>query len=118
MTLLASIRVLESMLKGDIVKTKIATVALSLIVAAVGTSVAQGSYAQDTGSTATDTAQAAPATKAQKKAARKQARAKKNAELKKLEDAGYNPARANDPNYPQDIQNAQKKAGVGAGASQ
>ncbi|SOE45879.1 hypothetical protein SAMN05446927_0088 [Caballeronia arationis] len=38
--------------------------------------------------------------------------------MKKLEDAGYNPAKANDPNYPQDLQNAQKKAGVGAGASQ
>jgi hypothetical protein len=52
-------------------------------------------------------------TKAQRKAARKQARAKKNAELKNLEAHGYNPAR-NDPNYPNDIQNAQKKAGVGA----
>lgn len=52
------------------------------------------------------------------KAARKHARDKKNAELKKLEDAGYNPGRANDPNYPQDLQNAQKKAGIGAGASQ
>lgn len=105
-------------------KTRIASIALSLIVTAVGTSVVPlSSYAQDTGSTTTDTAQAAPAqaasmTKAEKKAARKQARAKKNAELKKLEDAGYNPSRANDPNYPQDLQNAQKKAGIGAGASQ
>jgi hypothetical protein len=57
------------------------------------------------------------ATKAQRKAARKQARAKKNAELKKLEDAGYRPSH-NDPNYPTDLQNAQKKAGVGQGASQ
>lgn len=56
-------------------------------------------------------------TRAQRKAARKQARAKKNAELKNLEAHGYNPAR-NDPNYPNDIQNAQKKAGVGAAASQ
>ncbi|WP_321801077.1 hypothetical protein [Caballeronia sp. J97] len=83
-----------------------------------GASAASLSYAQDTGSTATDATQAAPTTKADKKAARKQARAKKNAELKKLEDAGYNPARANDPNYPQDLQNAQKKAGIGTGASQ
>jgi len=62
-------------------------------------------------------ASSAKPTKAEKKAARKQARAKKNAELKKLEDAGYNPSR-NDPNYPTDLQNAQKKAGVGTGASQ
>lgn len=56
-------------------------------------------------------------TKAQRKEARKEARAKKNAELKKLEDAGYKPA-ANDPNYPNDLQKAEKKAGVGAAASQ
>ncbi|WGS50402.1 DUF4148 domain-containing protein [Paraburkholderia sp. D15] len=56
-------------------------------------------------------------TKAQRKAARKQARAKKNAELKKLEANGYNPSR-NDPNYPTDLQNAQKKAAAGAAASQ
>ena len=50
----------------------------------------------------------------QRKAEHKAARAKNNAELKKLEDAGYKPA-ANDPNYPQNLQNAEKKA---AGASQ
>jgi Domain of unknown function (DUF4148) len=59
----------------------------------------------------------AKTTKADRKAARKQARAKKNAELKKLEDAGYKPS-ANDPNYPTNLQNAQKKAGIGQGASQ
>lgn len=52
-------------------------------------------------------------TKAERKAAHKQARAKKNAELKKLEANGYNPA-AKDPNYPNDIQKAEKKAGEGA----
>ncbi|NPT56294.1 DUF4148 domain-containing protein [Paraburkholderia elongata] len=57
------------------------------------------------------------AAKAQRKAARKEARAKKNAELKQLESNGYNPSR-NDPNYPTDLQNAQKKAGIGAAASQ
>ncbi|MGF6753550.1 hypothetical protein [Paraburkholderia sp. GAS42] len=56
-------------------------------------------------------------TKAEKKAARKQARAKKNAELKKLEDAGYNPSQ-NDPNYPDKLQKAEKKAGIGQAASQ
>ena len=64
-----------------------------------------------------DMASSAKPTKAERKAASKQARAKKNAELKKLEDAGYNPSR-NDPNYPTNLQNAQKKAGVGTGASQ
>ncbi|HEY4296019.1 MAG TPA: DUF4148 domain-containing protein [Paraburkholderia sp.] len=59
----------------------------------------------------------APTTKAERKAARKEARAKKNAELKQLESHGYQPSR-NDPNYPNDIQNAQKKAGIGAAASQ
>jgi len=77
--------------------------------------------AQDTNATTAATAQAgasaAKPTKAERKAARKQARAKKNAELKKLEDAGYQPGR-NDPNYPTNLQNAQKKAGIGTGASQ
>ncbi|WP_175781669.1 DUF4148 domain-containing protein [Burkholderia anthina] len=56
------------------------------------------------------------AARAKRKAEHKAARAKNTAELKKLEDAGYKPA-ANDPNYPQNLQNAQKKA-AGAGASQ
>ncbi|WP_322009975.1 DUF4148 domain-containing protein [Paraburkholderia sp. J12] len=49
--------------------------------------------------------------KAQRKAERKQARAKKNAELKRLEDSGYQPA-LNDPNYPQNLQNAAKTSGT------
>ncbi|MCS6457003.1 DUF4148 domain-containing protein, partial [Burkholderia thailandensis] len=57
--------------------------------------------------------QARKAARAQRKAEHKAARAKNNAELKKLEDAGYKPA-ANDPNYPQNLQNAEKKAGIGA----
>jgi hypothetical protein len=55
--------------------------------------------------------------RAQRKAARKEAREKRNAELKKLEDAGYKPAQS-DPNFPQRLQDAQKKAGATAGASQ
>ncbi|RQR59803.1 DUF4148 domain-containing protein [Burkholderia sp. Bp9126] len=62
-------------------------------------------------------AEARKQARAQHKAERKAARAKKNAELKKLEDAGYKPA-ANDPNYPQKLQDAEKKAGAAAGASQ
>ncbi|WP_245747089.1 DUF4148 domain-containing protein [Paraburkholderia lycopersici] len=56
--------------------------------------------------------------KAQRKEARKQARAQRNAELKKLEKNGYNPAAGNDPNYPNDIQNAERKAATPGGASQ
>ncbi|WP_250515026.1 hypothetical protein [Caballeronia sp. INDeC2] len=92
--------------------------ALSSIVIAAAVSFTSPSYSQNASPSGTDATQAAPTTKEQKKAARKQARMKKNAELKKLEDSGYNPGRANDPNYPANIQNAQKKAGVGAGASQ
>ncbi|WP_434667363.1 DUF4148 domain-containing protein [Paraburkholderia sp. A3BS-1L] len=62
-------------------------------------------------------AQAKAQAKAQHKAERKAARAKNHAELKKLEDAGYKPSQT-DPNYPQNLQDAQKKAGVAAGASQ
>ncbi|WP_345814556.1 DUF4148 domain-containing protein [Paraburkholderia sp. PREW-6R] len=62
-------------------------------------------------------AASAPSSKAQRKAARKEARAKKNAELKKLEDAGYQPSQ-DDPNYPNNLQKAEKKAGIGAPAGQ
>ncbi|MCA8501207.1 DUF4148 domain-containing protein [Burkholderia multivorans] len=53
--------------------------------------------------------EARKAARAKRKAERKAARAKNTAELKKLEDAGYKPA-VNDPNYPQNLQNAEKKA--------
>jgi hypothetical protein len=55
--------------------------------------------------------------RAQRKAERKAAHAKNGAELKKLEAAGYKPAEG-DTNYPQNIQDAQKKANAAAGASQ
>ncbi|MGU7775498.1 DUF4148 domain-containing protein [Burkholderia sp. MR1-5-21] len=61
--------------------------------------------------------QARKEARAQRKAERKAARAKNTAELKKLEAAGYKPA-VNDPNYPQNLQDAQKKANAAAGASQ
>lgn len=57
--------------------------------------------------------EARKAARAKRKAEHKAARAKNTAELKKLEDAGYKPA-ANDPNYPQNLQNAEKKAGAAA----
>jgi hypothetical protein len=84
--------------------------------ASIGVGASAPAFAQGDSTTGA-AASAAKPTKAQRKQARKEARAKKNAELKKLEDAGYNPAR-NDPNYPQDLQKAEKKAGAGQGASQ
>ncbi|SAL81737.1 hypothetical protein AWB68_06239 [Caballeronia choica] len=99
-------------------RTKPASIALSFLMGVVGASLVPVSYAQVGSTNASEVTQAAPTTKAEKKAAKKEARAKKNAELKKLEDAGYNPGRANDPDYPQNLQDAQKKAGIGAGASQ
>jgi hypothetical protein len=81
-------------------------------------------FAQDTVASGSDNTifnPGAPAsggklTKEQRKAARKEARAKKNAELKKLQDQGYSPSR-NDVDYPQNVQNAQKKAASAGGAS-
>jgi hypothetical protein len=94
---------------------------LGISVAAMVAATIPLAVAQDTNATTATPAQpgasAAKPTKAERKAARKEARAKKNAELKKLEDAGYQPSR-NDPNYPTNLQDAQKKAGIGAGASQ
>jgi F0F1-type ATP synthase membrane subunit c/vacuolar-type H+-ATPase subunit K len=96
---------------------RIAKSFLILIAAAsLGVGATAPAFAQGDAATGAAASTAKP-TKAQRKQARKEARAKKNAELKKLEDAGYNPSR-NDPNYPQDLQKAQKKAGEGQPASQ
>ena len=77
----------------------LAAIAVSLA-ALVAMPVAQ---AQDTAA-----APAASTPKQIKKAQRKEARAKKNAELKQLEQNGYNPA-GEQTNYPQNLQNAQSK---------
>ncbi|WP_321926235.1 DUF4148 domain-containing protein [Paraburkholderia guartelaensis] len=90
----------------------------SLGIGAVTPTLAQNEASGAGTAAAMEGASTAKPTKAERKQARKEARAKKNAELKKLEAAGYQPGRANDQNYPQDIQNAEKKAGVGQGASQ
>lgn len=84
-------------------RSLVMVVAVSL--AAIGTTPAIAQSAD-----ATTSAASAPSTKAERKAARKEARAAKNAELKKLEDAGYSPATANASDYPQNYQNAQAKA--------
>jgi hypothetical protein len=100
-------------------KLVILVASASLSVGAVAPAFAQNdAVTGDNAATTGAAASAAKPTKAQRKQARKEARAKKNAELKKLEDAGYQPGHATDPNYPQDLQNAQKKAGLGQGASQ
>jgi hypothetical protein len=106
----------------------IATLAAWVAVAALAAGTASGAFAQDNAQpdttqngAAVQPANPASQTKAQRKAARKQARkearAKRNAELKQLEQNGYEPGR-DDPNYPQNLQNAQRKAGIGQGASQ
>lgn len=89
-------------------QTRLKNIALSILVTAVALAMPPLTFAQESGAATADASRAGQ-TKAEKKAARTQARAKKNAELKKLEDAGYNPARTNDIQYPQDIQDAQKK---------
>lgn len=49
------------------------------------------------------------AVKAERKQQRTEARARKNAELKKLEGTGYRPGES-DPDYPQNIEKAEKKS--------
>ncbi|TDG03268.1 DUF4148 domain-containing protein [Paraburkholderia guartelaensis] len=88
-----------------------------------GASVPQAGHQADTQIGAQNgTQNGAESTRAQskqtRKEARKQARAQRNAELKQLEKNGYNPATSNDANYPQDIQNAERKAGnAGTGSA-
>lgn len=94
----------------------------ALLIGAISPAMAQGAGGGSSSDNTTETAKPVPpkhvkTSKADRKEARKEARAKKNAELKKLEAAGYSPSK-DDPSYPKDIQNAQKKAGIGAAASQ
>lgn len=55
---------------------------------------------------------AASTPKQVRKAQRKTARADRTAEVKQLEDNGYKPGK-DQASYPQDIQNAERKAGKG-----
>jgi hypothetical protein len=52
-----------------------------------------------------------------RKAERKAARTKRNAELKILEQNGYKPQGGDNPNYPQNAQNAERKANASGAAS-
>lgn len=90
-------------------------VALSLLIAVATLAMpVQSAIAQDSGAAASTPKQAA---RAQRKAVRKAARAKKNAELSTLEKNGYNPAGANQNNYPQNAQAAESKANAATPAS-
>ncbi len=81
-------------------------------------SIAQGSQTAASGvAISAGVAASAPLSKkAQLKADRKQARARRTAEIKSLQGAGYR-SQQTDPDYPQNLLNAQKKAAA-AGASQ
>ena len=84
--------------------------AASIVIAALTTPVATAQ--------STDTAASTPkqVQKAQRKTARKAIRTKKNAELKTLEKNGYQPG-SNQNNYPQNVQDAEKKAATAKAAS-
>jgi hypothetical protein len=112
-------------MRSTISKLTLAATTVAFLIGAVAPALAQTEASAPAG---TQTAASQPLTKEQKKQAkaqakaqhkaeRKAARAKNNAELKKLEDAGYKPAQS-DPNYPQNLQDAQKKANAAAGAGQ
>lgn len=98
------------------------TVAAGLVSACMPSAFAQPSasntvVAQDAASAANvSKREAREEAKAQRKAARKAARAKNSAEIKRLEDAGYTPG-GDFSSYPQNAQNAQKKAAEPSGAS-
>lgn len=85
---------------------RIAAVALAVSVAIAGLS---APIAMAQSSDATASAPSKAAAKAQRKADRKAARAKKNAELKDLEKNGYQPG-GDQTNYPQNLQDAEKKS--------
>ena len=85
----------------------------SLGISAVGPAFAQNDASSAGNAAALEGTSSAKPTEAE----RNEARAKKNAELKKLEAAGYQPGRVNDRNYPQDLQDAEKKAGIGQGTT-
>ncbi|WP_179403758.1 DUF4148 domain-containing protein [Burkholderia guangdongensis] len=75
--------------------------------------------AQDAKATAMEAKkQARKDARAKRKAEHKAARAKNTAEIKKLEGAGYNPTAGDSTSYPQNLQNAEKKATAPSGASQ
>lgn len=88
-------------------KIRMAALAVVASVSFAGLAAAPAAMAQTTTDAASAPSKAAA--KAQRKADRKAARAKKNAELKDLEKNGYQPG-GDQLNYPQNIQDAEKKS--------
>jgi len=91
----------------------------SAVVVAVSVSLTLGNprfaNAQDSTSTAsvpTGASTAKQISKAQRKAAHKAAREKRNAELRALEKNGYRMSGGNQNDYPENLQNAERKAEV------
>lgn len=93
-------------------KTKKLWVSLCSACLAVGVGLAPTARAQSAADQATPASNGTTSkaeAKAQKKAERKEHRAKKNAELKDLEQHGYSPS-GNQTQYPQNYQDAQRRA--------
>jgi len=94
----------------NLVMYRIRMAALALVVSvSIAGLTAPVAMAQTASSDTTAASTPKQVKKAQNKAARKAARAKKNAELKDLEKNGYQPG-GDQTNYPQNIQNAEKKS--------
>jgi hypothetical protein len=94
----------------NLVMYRIRMAAMALVVSvSIAGLTAPVAMAQTASSDASASAPSKAAQKAQRKADRKAARAKKNAELKDLEKNGYQPG-GDQTNYPQNIQNAEKKS--------
>lgn len=89
--------------------------ALAVLVTSVTLTVpATSAFGQESAAAASTSKEAA---KAQRRAARKAARVKKNAEISTLQKNGYNPSGANQNDYPQNVQDAERKARPAAPAS-
>jgi type IV secretory pathway VirB6-like protein len=84
----------------------------SIVIAATASfGVVSVAFAQTAATPDAGTAMTKTQTRAAHKQARKAHRVAKNAELSKLEKNGYSPS-ASDPTYPNNLQAAQKKAGM------
>jgi len=100
----------KSLFVENLVMFRIRMAAMALVVSvSIAGLTAPVAMAQTASSDAAASTTSKAAQKAQRKADRKAARAKKNAELKDLEKNGYQPG-GDQTNYPQNIQNAEKKS--------
>lgn len=97
------------MIRNRVVPAVVALVAVASLTLAG----AQAAVAQDEAPTASvQTGASTPkqVSKAQRKAARKAARAKKNADLSALEKNGYHMSGGRQTDYPENLENAERKA--------